>query len=113
MDNPIEVHVDWGEDFHEHMRVAMITRDRDGRAHQVILTEIPETLGEVTPYFQVGYMTRSAGQWLMNRLWEMGLRPSGDATPGQLKAMQEHMKDLQLANHQMLEVILDYFRKRG
>lgn len=113
MDNPIEIHLDWGEDFHEHLRVAMITRDGDGRAHQVMLTEIPETLGEVVPYFQTGYMTRRSGQWLMNRLWELGFRPTGDATPGQLKAMQAHMDDLQTANREMLEVILNYFRKRG
>lgn len=113
MDDPIEIHVDWGNDFREHLRVTMIARDGDGRAHQVMLTEIPETLGEVVPYFQTAHMMRNGGQWLMNRLWEMGFRPTGDATPGQLKAMEAHMRDLRTDNEQMLEVILNYFRKRA
>ena len=114
MDNPIEIHVDWGDDFQQNVDVFIMTRDMDFHAHRVMIAELPETVGEVFTYRPaVASMTRKSCQWLMDRLWGMGFRPANDATPGQLKAMQDHLDDLRMQNHSMLEVILGYFRKRG
>lgn len=113
MDNGIEIHVDWGDDFRQHLEVFILTRDSDNHAHRVMIVEEPETMGEIAMYRPpVGHMSRNAAQWLMNRLWEMDFRPTGDATPGQLKAMQAHLKDMQDQNSLMLGVLVEYFRKR-
>ena len=87
--------------------ISMLFRDDDGRPLEVGLS-IGGSLGNVISYrdLRVGHMTRGSAQFLMDRLWEMGIRPSDQGTPGQMKAMDNHLQDMRMLLFRMLEYVL-------
>lgn len=104
---PLEIHPSWGDDFQETIDITMLFRGDEGEPYEVGMSIGPR-LGEVVRYADTrnGYMTRKGAQWLMDRLWEMGIRPKDQATPGQLKAISAHLSDMQLMAFRLMDHVL-------
>jgi len=46
-------------------------------------------------------------QWLMDELWNAGVRPSQEGTAGQLDATKYHLEDMRKIANEMIEIVVD------
>lgn len=108
----LEIHPTWGDDFMQTIDITLLLRGDDGVPYEVGMSLGPR-LGEVVRYADTrnGIMTRKGAQWLMDRLWEMGIRPKDEATPGQLQAVKAHLSDMQLIAFRFMDRFLEFNRK--
>ena len=103
MDGPFKIHLTWGDDFENSVAVHMLQRV-DGKpfiADYIKWVSISEGAAYTAP---VGYMSRDDAQHLMDRLWDIGLRPRGaKGTQGQLEAVQFHLQDMRDLSQRLLD----------
>lgn len=105
MTHRAQVHVTWGDDFQSHIGLHLLVVDLDGKRLRVKDFIMEETTA-VTLHEPVAFVSRDDAQWLLDRLWGLGLRPSNDATPDQLKAMDNHLQDMRMYTQQLLNYVL-------
>lgn len=104
---PLEFHVGWGDDFQETIEVSMLYRDDRGAPVEAIVS-MGGVLDEIIHYkrTRVGFMKRQSAQWLMDRLWGLGIRPSDESTPGQFAAQGAHLQDMQMIAFRLIDHVL-------
>ena len=103
----LEIHPVWGDDFTHLVGIHLIQRGEEGSAYRINL-EIGEKLPEAMVFRGPdALMSREAAQWLINRLWELGFRPTGEGTAGQLKAVNNHLQDMRGLVDKLLKEVLE------
>lgn len=91
----IDMHLAYGDDFLETIGVYMIVRDIDhelARSSTEVVSEfVTRPLDNYMWSPPAALISRETGQRLMDELWQMGYRPKGEHSPGQLAAVQNHL----------------------
>ncbi len=85
--------------FYDHMlRIWLVAHSQMGNVtHRAIVTNLELQAikdGDPLPTNPTLQIHPLEATGLMDKLWAMGIRPSDQASPGQLKAMQDHLGDL-------------------
>jgi hypothetical protein len=94
MQSTVEIHVQDSAPWGRGLSVWLVDRHQDGKvfvAPPVVFTECDP--GETSaPSFA---MSQEAAQELMNRMWQLGIRPrDGEGTMAHVGAMKAHIEDL-------------------
>lgn len=77
------------------LRLYMVAQDPADRVRSVMLPPTFENIEEGSHIQPALRLTHEEAQALMDELWRNAVRPTEQGSPGQLKATERHLEDMQ------------------